>query len=90
MSNLLDVTIQDGKYQVIQDSEGRLSAYRHGEAWRDCVGDNLILGLAQRIEELENPDYGHQVDKDILNQKTETELKYLIELVQEVLTEKNI
>lgn len=51
MSDLLNIKI--GKYQVIQTVEGKLLVYRHGELWRDCVDDNLVLNLAQRIEELE-------------------------------------
>lgn len=50
MENLLDVDI--GKYRVIQSRDGSLRALRNDEEWRDCVGDNLILALAQEIENL--------------------------------------
>jgi hypothetical protein len=44
----------DNKYTVVFDEKtGRLEAERYGEKWRDCVGDNLILAMAQRIEFLE-------------------------------------
>lgn len=46
------VTVQDGKYTVIMENDGRLHALRHGEPWRDCVGDKLILALAQEVETL--------------------------------------
>jgi ubiquinone biosynthesis protein UbiJ len=48
----MKVTIYDGKYTVIQDERGRLRALRHGEEWRDCTGDELILALAQEVEDL--------------------------------------
>lgn len=50
--DLLCVTVCDGKYTVIQDSSGYLRALRNGEEWRDCVGDGLILALAQEISDL--------------------------------------
>ena len=49
---LLNVKI--GRYNVIQNNDGSLSAKRNGEQWRDLTGDNLVLALTQRIEELEN------------------------------------
>lgn len=50
--NILEVDISDGKYTVIQDETGAIKALRYGEDWRDCVGDNLILALAQEVERL--------------------------------------
>ena len=32
---------------------GELVAYRHGELWRDLIGDQLACALGHRIEELE-------------------------------------
>lgn len=52
LSDLLSVAICGGKYTVVQDHKGALRALRYGEEWRDCVGDGLILGLAQEVEEL--------------------------------------
>lgn len=45
----LNVQVDD-KYRVIQHMDGKLEATRYGEKWRDCVGDNLILSLAQQLE----------------------------------------
>jgi hypothetical protein len=50
MNNLLSVTTDDGKYTVVMPEEGGLHALRYGERWRECVGDNLILTLAQNLE----------------------------------------
>jgi hypothetical protein len=50
--DLLTVSIENGKYTVIQDAKGFLHAMRHSEPWRDCTGDKLILGLAQTVDEL--------------------------------------
>jgi hypothetical protein len=52
MKNLLEVTVYDGKYTVIQDSSGKLFALRYGQPWRDCVGDGLICALAHEVEKL--------------------------------------
>lgn len=40
------VQVNDGKYTVVLHDKDGLSALRHGEKWRDCVGDNLIYWLA--------------------------------------------
>jgi hypothetical protein len=34
------------------EQDGRLHALRGGREWRDLVGDNLILSLAQEVERL--------------------------------------
>jgi len=52
MKDLLRVTIGDGKYTIVQDHNGELKALRHNEEWRDLIGDNLILTMAQEIEKL--------------------------------------
>jgi hypothetical protein len=52
MSDLLRVEVDGGKYAVVQDSAGRVFALRNGEPWRECVGDNLILALAQEVDRL--------------------------------------
>jgi hypothetical protein len=49
----LSVSVADGKYTVILPSGGGLKALRYGEEWRDLTGDNLVLAMAYRIEELE-------------------------------------
>lgn len=48
----LRITTLDGKYTVVLTNEGRLHALRYGQPWRDCIGDGLILALAQDIETL--------------------------------------
>lgn len=49
---MINVAVADGKYRVTF-VRGKLTAYRYDEIWRDLTGDNLVLALAQRIEELE-------------------------------------
>lgn len=39
-------------YTVVFEADRRLHALRHGQPWRDCVGDNLILCLAMEVERL--------------------------------------
>lgn len=52
MTQLLNVSVFDGKYTVIQEADGRLHALRYGEPWkRDLVGDKLVLCLAQELAE---------------------------------------
>lgn len=51
--DLVRVSLEDGKYEVIQSAEGRTYALRYGEPWRELVGDTLTLSMAYRIEELE-------------------------------------
>lgn len=47
---MLRISVDGGKYAVIQDAGGRLHATRYGEPWRDLVGDNLVLCLAQELK----------------------------------------
>lgn len=51
-ADALRVTTLDAKYTVVLSNEGRLTALRHGRPWRECIGDTLILTLAQDIETL--------------------------------------
>ena len=51
-SDLLCVTVADGKYTIKQDASGRLTALRHGESWRDCNGDGLVCALAHEVDSL--------------------------------------
>lgn len=48
--NPLEITVGDGKYTVAQTPDGRLSALRNGEPWRDLTGDKLVLCLAQELD----------------------------------------
>lgn len=42
----------NSKYTVVFTKSGKLWANRYGEYWRDCLGDGLILAMAQEIEDL--------------------------------------
>ena len=46
----LEITVGDGKYTVVQTTDGRVVALRNGEPWRDLTGDKLLLCLAQELE----------------------------------------
>jgi len=41
-----------GEYAVEQRVDGSVRAERHGVPWRDCIGDNLVLALAQEVADL--------------------------------------
>lgn len=46
----------DGKYSVVLKNDGKIFefyALRYGEEWKDLVGDNLALAMADRIDTLE-------------------------------------
>lgn len=51
-TDLLRVETLDKKYAVILTASGHLYAERYGQPWRECVGDTLILTLAQDCETL--------------------------------------
>jgi hypothetical protein len=53
MSDMVKVTICDGKYTIIQDASGRTKLLRYGEPWRWVTGDNVILGAAYEIQKLQ-------------------------------------
>lgn len=52
MAQLLDVSVNNGKYRVIQYADGHVGVQRSGIDWRDCTGDKLVLSLAQEVEHL--------------------------------------
>lgn len=54
MSDMINVTICDGKYTIIQDATGRTKVLRYGQEWRQVTGDNVILGSAHEISNLRN------------------------------------
>lgn len=45
--------IKVGEYTVIHENGTNFHVLRHGEQWRDLTGDNLVLALVSRIEQLE-------------------------------------
>ena len=49
------IELDDGKYTVINElgKGGGLKALRYGEEWRNLAGDNLILAMFHKIEELQ-------------------------------------
>lgn len=63
-----DIKLEHGKYRVIFDSYSGFRALRYGEPWRDLTGDNLIMTMAFRIEELENKlkEISNNLDSDDL------------------------
>ncbi len=48
----LNITVYDGKYTVIQETDGSLRSLRYGKEWRDCTGDGLMLALTQEVDTL--------------------------------------
>jgi len=80
----LDVTTKDGKYTVKQMPNGRLIAFRYGEAWQELTGDGLTLQLAQEVAEsraqlaLASAKVAEgEADRDDLLNKIETLVGYL-------------
>lgn len=51
MSDRNRIDVADGKYTVVGIEDGHLRALRHGESWRDLVGDGMVLALAQELQE---------------------------------------
>lgn len=48
------IKLQDGEYEILLIDNGKeFKALRHGEDWRNLTGDNLILALFYKIQELE-------------------------------------
>lgn len=58
------IVLEDGKYTVLHENGANLRALRHGEPWRDLVGDSLVLAMAQHIEELEAKLQAIESEKD--------------------------
>ena len=52
MSDKIVIELDEGKYEYVFEN-GVQTIKRHGEAWRNETGDNFILAMAMRIEELE-------------------------------------
>ena len=49
---MLSVSIENGKYTVVQEDDGTVCVQRFGEDWRGVTGDKLILTLAYEIDKL--------------------------------------
>lgn len=55
MDNNIYITLNDGKYEyTFNAKEGTQVIKRNGQPWRDETGDNLLLEMAQRIDQLED------------------------------------
>lgn len=66
--------IELGKYTYIFDEKtGVQEALRHGEPWRkeDLVGDNLVLAMAMKIEELQQ-ELGDLMSQDTTSRYNDT------------------
>lgn len=50
---MTESVIKLGKYEVRHTNGANLVALRHGEPWRNLTGDNLVMALVSRIEQLE-------------------------------------
>lgn len=48
------IKLNDGKYTVVNElnNGGGFYALRYGETWRSLAGDNLVLAMFYKIEEL--------------------------------------
>lgn len=49
---MYQVSIENGKYTFV-NNHGLVSIKRHGEVWRNEVGDKALLCLLQHVEKLE-------------------------------------
>lgn len=50
----LKVELDGGKYTVVLGDHGaKFKAYRYREEWRDLTGDNLVMSLVHRVDELQ-------------------------------------
>lgn len=53
MSDRIVHSFYDDKYTVIFEA-GKLRAERHGEPWRDLVGDGMVLAMLQDYDSLQH------------------------------------
>jgi hypothetical protein len=50
----MDTIVIDSKFSIVIDwPNNRFEALRYGASWRNMVGDNLVLSMVYRIQELE-------------------------------------
>lgn len=70
MNDEISIQLQEGKYHYLFQN-GKQTITRHGEFWRDETGDNLLLAMAQTIEDYREllahalkdaKDLSHQLD----------------------------
>jgi len=49
------LSLEDSKYNITVDLENNIfNCSRHGEPWRDLIGDKLVLSMVNMIESLSN------------------------------------
>lgn len=48
-----ETIVKVGDYEVSHTNGTHFVARRHGQLWRDLTGDNLVLSLVSRIDQLE-------------------------------------
>lgn len=64
------IKLYDGKYEVLHSSKANepfvFKALRYGEEWRNLTGDNLILAMFHKIQELEEKITELKEDNEIL------------------------
>lgn len=50
---LLDITVADGKYRIVQQPHGAVQALRYDEPWLETSwpGVNMVLAMAYELEE---------------------------------------
>ncbi len=59
-AQIREISLLDGKYTILINSLGALSALRYGEPWRDLVGDNLVRAMVVEIERLREKENSNQ------------------------------
>ncbi len=69
--NSLRIELDNGKYTYIFDQNKHI-ALRHGEQWRDLTGDNLILSMAFKIEDLQEKVTELSKEKEVMRQAIES------------------
>lgn len=60
------IELEGGKYTIIHENGCNLRALRYGEEWRNLIGDNLVLAMAQEIEELREKQIKKEITEAIL------------------------
>ena len=60
-------TITINEYELSHENGLNFKCKRHGEEWRDLVGDGMVLAMFQHIRDLEEYSEGlAQINEDLL------------------------
>lgn len=81
-NDALRIETIDRKYVVVLSAEGELMAQRYGQPWRDCIGDQLILTLAQDIETLRGRLHKAEAENARLRHELSENCKFLLNVQQ--------